>query len=88
MIEAILSSEMSVLTRTTWHNIPEDGILWLSLLFAVCCLLFAVCMKWHFLLPIIIAMEHIDTTNKQTNTVAFSLPSNYTDRVATTCRRS
>jgi hypothetical protein len=27
MIEAIGSYEMLVLTRATWHNIPEDGIL-------------------------------------------------------------
>jgi hypothetical protein len=27
MMEAIRSSEMSVLTRVTWRNIPEDGIL-------------------------------------------------------------
>jgi hypothetical protein len=27
MIEAIRSSETSVLTRATWHHIPEDGIL-------------------------------------------------------------
>jgi hypothetical protein len=27
MMEAILSSEMSVLTRATGHNTPEDGIL-------------------------------------------------------------
>jgi hypothetical protein len=27
MMEAICSSETSVLTRATWHHIPEDGIL-------------------------------------------------------------
>jgi hypothetical protein len=27
MMETILSSEMSILTRVTWRNIPEDGIL-------------------------------------------------------------
>jgi hypothetical protein len=27
MMEALLSSETSVLTRTTWRNIPENGIL-------------------------------------------------------------
>jgi hypothetical protein len=27
MMEAIRSSKMSVLTRATWRNIPEDGIL-------------------------------------------------------------
>jgi hypothetical protein len=27
MMDAICSSETSVLTRPTWHNIPEDGIL-------------------------------------------------------------
>jgi hypothetical protein len=28
MMEVVHSSEMSVLARTTWHNIPEDGILY------------------------------------------------------------
>jgi hypothetical protein len=27
MMEAIHSSEKSVLTKTTWHNIPKGGIL-------------------------------------------------------------
>jgi hypothetical protein len=27
MMEALHSSETSILTRTVWHNIPEDGIL-------------------------------------------------------------
>jgi hypothetical protein len=34
MMEAIGSSDTSVLTRPTWHNIPEDGILHVMVLFA------------------------------------------------------
>jgi hypothetical protein len=30
MMMAICSSKTSVLIRTTWHNIPEDGILHIS----------------------------------------------------------
>jgi hypothetical protein len=30
MMEALHSSEMSLLTRATWHNIPEDGVLQVS----------------------------------------------------------
>jgi hypothetical protein len=32
MMEAIHSSKMLVLTRATWHHIPEDGILQISIL--------------------------------------------------------
>jgi hypothetical protein len=35
MTEAIYSSETSVLTRATWRNIPEDGILHISKTFTV-----------------------------------------------------
>jgi hypothetical protein len=31
MVEAIYSSETSVLTVATWHNPPEDRILWTSI---------------------------------------------------------
>jgi hypothetical protein len=30
MMDVICSSETSVLTRTTWYSIPEDGILHVS----------------------------------------------------------
>jgi hypothetical protein len=33
MMEAIRSSETSVLTRATWHHITEDGIHYVSLSF-------------------------------------------------------
>jgi hypothetical protein len=33
MMEAICSSETSVLTRATWHHIPEDSILQFMIIF-------------------------------------------------------
>jgi hypothetical protein len=32
MMEVVRSPETSVLTRTTWHNIPEDGTLHINLI--------------------------------------------------------
>jgi hypothetical protein len=37
MMEVLLSSETSVLTRAMWHNIPEDGILLVAIHIAECC---------------------------------------------------
>jgi hypothetical protein len=32
MLEAVRSSETLVLTRATWRNIPEDGILYIRVI--------------------------------------------------------
>jgi hypothetical protein len=37
MIEAMRSTETSVLIRATWHNIPKDGILLMGGLFCNSC---------------------------------------------------
>jgi hypothetical protein len=42
MMEAIHSSEISVLTRATWHNIPEDSILHIFFKADICDFVFSI----------------------------------------------
>jgi hypothetical protein len=49
IIEALGSSDTSVLRRATWRNIPEDGFLLVSYLFAFICVLNEVISESGFL---------------------------------------
>jgi hypothetical protein len=51
MMEGICSSEMSVLTRATWHNIPEERILLIITLCEQCfkSLCYSLCNNWEII---------------------------------------